>query len=98
LLDTTLVLADGSSSVDDINSLMRRAAQEHPDLIAVTDDPIVSSDVLGCKQSLLFDTQATLKAGQHFYKTLAWYETRGHAARMLDVAQLYAGLTSEGDS
>ncbi|MEM1143948.1 MAG: glyceraldehyde 3-phosphate dehydrogenase NAD-binding domain-containing protein [Pseudomonadota bacterium] len=98
LLDTTLVLADGGTSVDDINALMHQAAQEYPELIAVTDDPIVSSDVLGCKQSLLFDTRATLKAGQHFYKTLAWYETRGHAARMLDVAQLYAGIGSEDNS
>jgi len=33
-----------------------------------------------------------LKAGEHFVKTLSWYETRGHAARLLDVVRLYHRL------
>lgn len=96
LLDTTLVFARDDVSSEQVNEVMRDAAMRSPHSLAFTADPIVSSDVLGCEQSLLFDTRATLKAGEHFMKTLGWYETRGHAARMLDVAELYGALDSGG--
>ena len=63
---------------------MRAAAADHPTLMGpVTDDPIVSSDAIGCRQSLLFDSLATIKAGQKIIKVLAWYESLGHACRVL---------------
>ncbi|GAB5412941.1 MAG: type I glyceraldehyde-3-phosphate dehydrogenase [Congregibacter sp.] len=91
LLDTTLILDRAGVSAEEVNEIMRDYARQSTS-VAVTEDPIVSSDVLGSDASLLFDTRGTLSAGQHFVKTLAWYETRGHAARLLDVARLYAGL------
>ena len=60
--------------------------------MAVTEDPIVSSDVLGSAHSLLFDARGTIKAGDSIVKTLGWYENLGHAARLLDVVRLYAAL------
>ena len=75
---------------------MRAAANAHPLLIGITDDPIVSSDVIGCRQSLLFDAQATLKAGKNMIKVLAWYETLGHACRVLDVVRHYGKLDRAG--
>lgn len=92
LLDTTLVLDSDAVSAEDINEVMRAGAGRHPHSVAVVEDPIVSSDVLGSDLSLLFDARGTLKGGQHFVKTLGWYETRGHAARLLDVARIYARL------
>ena len=75
-----------------INAAMREAAASRPALIGVTEDPIVSSDVIGCRQSLLFDCQATSRAGKRLLKALAWYETLGHACRVLDVVRTYARL------
>jgi len=92
LLDTTLVLDRDDVSAEDINEVMREGARQFPGSVGIAEDPIVSSDVLGSTLSLLFDACGTLKAGDHFIKTLGWYETRGHAARMLDVARLYAQL------
>jgi len=92
MIDTTLVLDRDDVSVEDINEAMRVGAQRFPGTVAVVEDPIVSSDVLGSGLSLLFDAAGTLKAGSHFIKTLGWHEARGHAARMLDVARLYADL------
>ena len=63
-----------------------------PELIGVTPDPIVSSDVKGCSQSILFDLKGTLKAGSNLVKLLVWHESLGHARRILDLAALYAGL------
>ena len=92
LLDLNIVFEHAGVSVADVNSAMSEAAVRAPELIAVARDPIVSSDVIGCPQSLLFDSQATMTAGQRIIKTLAWYETRGHANRVLDVLTTYAQL------
>ncbi|TCO77590.1 type I glyceraldehyde-3-phosphate dehydrogenase [Chromatocurvus halotolerans] len=92
LLDVNLVFEDAAVTADDVNRVMTEAAKRLPEQMGVIDDPIVSSDVLGSSLSLLFDIQGTLKAGEHFVKTLSWYETRGHAARLLDVARLYHRL------
>ncbi|MGH7817886.1 MAG: type I glyceraldehyde-3-phosphate dehydrogenase [Candidatus Binatia bacterium] len=92
LLDLNCVMEDGAVTVKQVNEAMRAAADEVPLLIGVTDDPIVSSDVIGCRQSLLFDSQATLKAGKNIVKVLAWYESLGHACRVLDVVRRYRQL------
>jgi len=96
LLDLNCVMRDESVTVKQVNDAMRAAASGRPDLIAVTDDPIVSSDVIGCRQSLLFDSRATLKAGKKIVKALAWYESLGHACRILDVVRLYSHLGGVG--
>lgn len=92
LLDVTLVMEDPAVTAEDVNAAMRAGAEAQPGRIGVVDDPIVSSDVLGSELSLLFDSQGTLRAGEHFIKTLSWYENRGHAKRMLEVARLYGDL------
>ena len=61
----------------------------------MTSDPIVSSDVLGCPQSILVDLEGTLRAGTRLVKVLGWHESLGHARSILDVAQHYAGLDAE---
>lgn len=98
LLDTTLVLDRDDVSVDEVLDVMRAAAESFPGVIGIAEDPIVSSDVLDSEYSLLFDVQGTMRAGKHFLKTLGWYETRGHAARLLDVARLYAELDSREEA
>ena len=96
LLDLTCVMRDSGVTVEQVNEAMRSAADNHPRLIGVTDDPVVSSDVIGCRQSLLFDSRATLKAGKRIVKVLAWYESLGHACRVLDVVRHYSRLGGTG--
>ena len=38
------------------------------------------------------NVQMTQRAGSRMMKTLAWYETLGHACRVLDVVRRYAAL------
>ena len=92
LLDMTVAFADAAVSAEAVNALFVAAAAREPKLIAVTPDPIVSSDVRGCSQSILVDLKGTLKAGSNLIKLLAWHESLGHARRILDLAALYAGL------
>src|SRR6266536_1891301 len=96
MLDVNCVMQDSSVTVNQVNEAMCTAAARHPDLIGMTDDPIVSSDVIGCRQSLLFDSRATLKAGKRMVKVLAWYESLGHACRVLDVVRHYSSLDGIG--
>ena len=96
MLDVNCVLHSDTVTVEQINAAMRAAAAAHPARIGVTDDPIVSSDVIGCRQSLLFDSRATLKAGKRIVKALAWYESLGHACRVLEVVRHYGSLDGDG--
>jgi len=98
LLDLNLVLEDENFSAADATQLMLGASQALPDLIGAASDPIVSSDVLGCSQSLLFDLKATTKAGKRTLKVLGWYESLGHASRLLEVARTYASLKQPPDA
>ncbi|MCZ6831955.1 MAG: glyceraldehyde-3-phosphate dehydrogenase [Gammaproteobacteria bacterium] len=92
LLDLDIVLADETAGIDEVNAAMVAAVDRYPGLLEVATDPIVSSDVIGNPCSLLFDLQGTIKAGRHIVKLLGWYESLGHAARLLDVVRLYTEL------
>ena len=94
LLDMTVAFAEESVNAEAVNELFAAAAAREPELIAVTPDPIVSSDVKGCSQSLLVDLKGTLKAGSNLVKLLAWHESLGHARRILDIAGLYSELAA----
>ena len=92
LLDLDVVVSDPAATIDDINAAMSAALERWPGLLQVTGDPIVSSDVIGNACSLLFDQRGTIKAGRRIFKLLGWYESLGHAARILDVVRAYAAL------
>jgi len=96
LLDMTVAFAGSEVDAEGINELFEAAAKADPALVAVTRDPIVSSDVKGRSESLLVDLQGTMKAGANLIKVLAWHESLGHARRILDVAGLYGGLDAAG--
>lgn len=96
-LDLNTVFSDDTVSIEDVNNAVREAAEKYPDLIEVTDDPIVSSDVLGNTHSILFDTKATMKTPFRIMKTISWYDNGlGHASRILDIVLAYRALDLKG--
>ena len=92
MLDLNVVFKEEDIDVDGVNRVVRAASLESNGLLGVTDDPIVSSDVIGSANSLLFDTQATIKAGARMVKLVGWYESLGQAHRILDIARIYNDL------
>jgi glyceraldehyde 3-phosphate dehydrogenase len=96
MLDLNVVIKNSDHGVEEVNNAMLEAAVKFPTLIEVTRDPIVSSDVIGNRHSLLFDFLGTMKAGNTIVKTLAWYESLGHACRLLDIVRLYQTIDSKG--
>lgn len=93
LMDLTTVFKQDIDDVEKINNAVIAASLKFPDLIKVAKDPIVSSDVIGMKETIIYDEIGTLKIGKNMIKTLVWYDNGyNHASRILDVISLYEGL------
>ncbi|MFH0835652.1 MAG: type I glyceraldehyde-3-phosphate dehydrogenase, partial [Candidatus Micrarchaeota archaeon] len=79
-------------TVDDLNNAFRKAAAGHfKGIIEYTQDPIVSSDIIGNEHSCILDGQATMVLGDKsdFVKVLGWYDNEwGYSVRMLEFADL----------
>ncbi|HPF36857.1 MAG TPA: glyceraldehyde 3-phosphate dehydrogenase NAD-binding domain-containing protein [Candidatus Krumholzibacteria bacterium] len=86
-------------SAEDYNALMRDAAQgRYNGLICYTDEPIVSSDVIGNSCSAVVDAQATMSLGNGLVKSVLWYDNGwAYAYRMLETARRLAGLIRSGE-
>lgn len=97
LLDLTCVLTKADTTAEEVNDALRKAAADLPGYIEITDDPIVSSDVIGNSHSLLFDTKGTLKSSKRMIKTLSWYDNSlGQAGRLIDLTLAYGKLGVKG--
>jgi glyceraldehyde 3-phosphate dehydrogenase len=91
---TDLVVALGRDvGAVEVNEAFRRAAGEGP-LAAVLDfseEPIVSSDVVGSPASCIFDAPLTLAMGD-MVKVFGWYDNEwGYAHRLVDLATIMGG-------
>ncbi len=97
LLDLTTVMSTPDFSLDQVHQIMRDAAARNPHLIEIADDPIVSKDVLGNRHSVVYDVQATMKAGKRMLKTITWFH--GYlslAHRIKELILLYGELDKKG--
>jgi len=81
------------ASVEEINAAMKKAAEgELKGILGYTDDPIVSSDVIGQDLSSLFDSNQTMTIG-NLVKVTSWYDNEwGFSNRMIDLAARIAAL------
>lgn len=76
-----------------IHQTMRAAAADpsYLGVLGYTEDPIVSSDIVGLPWSCLFDATSTVVADAHTAKVLAWYDNEfGYARRVHDLLRLIA--------
>ncbi len=97
LLDLTTQLKKDGVSIEDVNTALFAAAGKHPDLIEVTEDPIVSSDVIGNTHTVVFDSKATMRSPKRMVKTLTWYDNSlAQASRIIDLAKAYGNVGVEG--
>jgi glyceraldehyde 3-phosphate dehydrogenase len=83
-------ILDQEVSVDDINAAFQQAASSGPlaKVLVYTDDPIVSSDIVGSPASCTFDSQLTMAMG-NLVKVLGWYDNEwGYSNRLVDMAAI----------
>ena len=82
------------TSADEINALMRKAADgPMAGILDVVDDPVVSSDFNHNPASSTFDLSGTQVIDGRLARVMAWYDNEwGFANRMVDTANKMAGL------
>jgi glyceraldehyde 3-phosphate dehydrogenase len=79
-------------SVDDVNAAFSAAAERGSlaGKLVYTEDPIVSSDIVGSQASCTFDAGATMTMG-NVVKAVGWYDNEwGYSNRLVDLASLVA--------
>ena len=93
MLDLSMAFNSDAINVEEVNSAIIESSKLNPDIIGITNDPVVSSDIIGDPRSLVFDIKGTLKAGENLIKVLGWYDNgHCHAMRILDVVENYSKL------
>ena len=85
-IDVTFVFDTPDVSVDAIREKLRAASLgDLINIMAYTDEPLVSSDFIHQPESLIIDGQQLMQVGEQ-YKVFAWYDNEwGYANRLLDM-------------
>jgi glyceraldehyde 3-phosphate dehydrogenase len=79
-------------TVDEVNDAFRRASEEGSlkGFLAYSEDPIVSSDIVGSEYSCTFDSLLTMAIG-NLVKVIGWYDNEwGYSNRLVDLVGLVA--------
>ncbi|MDP9983635.1 glyceraldehyde 3-phosphate dehydrogenase [Pseudarthrobacter oxydans] len=89
--DLTVVVSR-ETTVEEVNAVLK-AASETPELkglLTYTDEPIVSSDIVGDPASSIFDSGLTKVIGNQV-KVVSWYDNEwGYSNRLVDLTELVA--------
>jgi glyceraldehyde 3-phosphate dehydrogenase (phosphorylating) len=77
-----------------INAAVRRAAEgELSRIIEYTEDPLVSSDIIGNPHSSIFDALSTASQGDGWVRVVSWYDNEwGYSNRVVDLIERLAAL------
>ncbi|MBU2541403.1 MAG: type I glyceraldehyde-3-phosphate dehydrogenase [Candidatus Omnitrophica bacterium] len=80
---------------EEINAAMKQASQgAMKGILEYTEDPIVSSDIIGNTASCIFDADSTMIMDKNFVKVVGWYDNEwGYSNRVVDLLEL---LVSKG--
>lgn len=78
---------------EEVNQVMKEASQgELKGILEWTDEPIVSTDIIGNTHSCIFDSQLTQVFG-HLVKVVGWYDNEfGYSCRVVDLVERIAQL------
>src|SRR3989338_3401344 len=86
IVDITFV-SKRKTSVEEINHILKKAAQDErwKKVFAVTEDPVVSSDIIGSRHASIADLEFTTVVGDDLVKVLAWYDNEmGYVYSLLE--------------
>ena len=72
---------------EEINEVFRKEAKNpaYVNILETTEDPIVSSDIIGNSHSSIVDLSLTQVVGGNMVKVIAWYDNEyGYANRLVE--------------
>jgi glyceraldehyde 3-phosphate dehydrogenase len=93
LADFTFLLKK-STTKEEIIEVFKREAQkpEFEGMLGITEDPIVSSDVIGNPHSAIVDLSLTQVVGGNMVKIIAWYDNEfGYVNRLVEEVIMVGG-------
>ncbi|MBK6834627.1 MAG: type I glyceraldehyde-3-phosphate dehydrogenase [Bacteroidetes bacterium] len=92
LTDITCVMKSYPTA-EEINAEFKRASEnELKSILQYTEDPIVSTDVIGNKYSCVFDAEFTSIVG-NLVKIIGWYDNEmGYSNRLVDLTMKLKGM------
>lgn len=86
IADVTFI-AKRSTTVDEINQVLKRASMDDRfrGILAVTDEQVVSQDIVGNTNAATIDLDMTRVSGGNLVKVLAWYDNEiGYANTLVE--------------
>ena len=81
------VLLKKNVTVDEINNVFKEAVENpmYKGIIAITEEPLVSSDIIGRSESAIVDLSLTQVVAGNLIKIFAWYDNEwGYANRLIE--------------
>ncbi len=95
VVDLTVELSRDAVLDDVIGALREAAAGPMKGILDVTDDPVVSQDVVGTSLSSIVDAGACMAMGPRMFKLISWYDNEwGYSCRVVDLMALAAKLST----
>jgi len=94
IVDLTATLGR-AVTVETVNDAFKAAAGDGPlsPYLEYSEDPLVSSDIIGNPHSCVFDAGSTYVVGEHFVKVFGWYDNEwGYSMRCVDLLRKMAAL------
>ena len=87
IVDLTVELGE-ETSADELNAAVRAAAEgPMAGILAYTEDPIVSSDIVKDPHSSIFDSGLTTVIEGRMVKVISWYDNEwGYSSRLVELA------------
>lgn len=81
------------TTVEEINKAFKKAAKgEHKGIVEVTEEPLVSTDILGTTASAIVDLSLTRVVDHDLVKVVAWYDNEwGYCCRLVEEVILVGG-------
>ena len=83
-----------ATSLKEINEAMKKASEgELKNILAYTDELVVSQDFVGCTNTSIYDAKAGIELNDNFFKVVSWYDNEaGYSNNLVDLAQHVASL------
>jgi glyceraldehyde 3-phosphate dehydrogenase len=92
-----VVELDRDVTVEEVNAAIKKAAEgDLAGIMEYTEDPIVSTDIIGNPHSSIFDASGTQVIGGNLVKVMSWYDNEwGYSNRVVDLVERLAEVIDE---
>jgi glyceraldehyde 3-phosphate dehydrogenase len=86
VVDLTVRLEKGATWAEIKEAVKNASENELKGILGYTEEPVVSSDFLGCKVSSVFDARSGIALNDNFVKVVCWYDNEwGYSNRVVDL-------------